>query len=380
VSVRKRQLKHGCVWQVQWRVGGKQFSRQFDRKGDADALEAQIKLDRRRTGDALPPPSDITFETFVRDFQAMRRGLRPASIMRQDGIIKKHLLPRLGALRLPEVKHATIKALVAQWDDDGLAANTIRNHRQLLSQIFKDAYLQELIPRNPVDGIRVPKANQKEIRVLNEAESHRLLDACDDLYGPLIHIALATGMRFNELRNMKWSDVDFEDARVYVRESKTDKGVRDITVEPVDLEILRTHQESCRAQFGEIDSVFVGIKGKPVNYGNFTKRYFLPLLDQIGLGDVRFHDLRRTHATFLFMEGHDAVTITQRMGHRSIQTTMKYYVKANEMMKRAAAKSTYKYMNNVLVPRTFTSRQSPKHSPESRKVSAPRRQSQLAKV
>ena len=370
MSVRKRQLKHGCVWQVQWRVGGKQYSRQFDRKGDADALEARIKLDRRRTGDAPPPPSDITFETFVRDFQATRRGLRPASIRRQDGIINKHLLPRLGALRLPEVKHATIKALVAKWDDDGLAANTIRNHRQLLSQIFEDAYLQELIPRNPVDGIRVPRASQKEIRVLDEAESHRLLDACDDLYGPLIHTALATGMRFNELGNLKWSDVDFEDARVYVRESKTDKGVRDITVGPVDLEILRTHLESCRARFGEIDSVFVGINGKPVNYGNFTKRYFLPLLDQIGLSDVRFHDLRRTHATFLFMEGHDAVTITQRMGHRSIQTTMKYYAKANEMMKRAAAKSTYKYMTNVLRPRKFSTRQSikspTKHSATSR--------------
>jgi integrase len=380
VSVRKRKLKHGYVWQVQWRVGGKQYSRQFDRKDDADALEAQIKLDRRRTGDAPPPPSNVTFETFVQEFQRMRRGLRPTTIRRQDGIISKHLVPYLGALRLPEVKHATITTLVAKWDDAGLAANTIRNHRQLLSQIFKDAYLQELIPRNPVDGIRVPKATQKEMRVLNEEERCRLLDACDDLFGPLIHTALATGMRFSELRALKWSDVDFQDARIFVRESKTAKGVRDITVEPVDLEILRAHQKSCRDQFGATESVFLGIKGKPTNYGNFTKRYFLPLLDQIGLGDVRFHDLRKTHATFLFMEGFDPVTITQRMGHRSIQTTMKYYIKANEIMKRAAAIFSSKHMTNVLLPRKFTPRQLPKHSPERRKVSAPRRKIQLVKV
>lgn len=380
MSVRKRRLKNGYVWQVQWRVGGKQYSRQFDRKNDADALEAQIKLDRRRTGNTPPPPSHITFETFVREFQGMRRDLRPTTIRRQDGIIGKHLVPALGTLRLSDIKHATIKALVARWDDAGLAANTIRNHRQLLSQVFKDAYLQELIPRNPVDGIKVPKAPHKEMRVLDESERNRLLDACDDHFGPLIHVALATGMRFNELRALKWSDVDFHDARIFVRESKTAKGVRDITVEPIDIEVLRAYQASCRDRFGETESVFLGIKGKPINYGNFTKRYFLPLLDQIGLGDVRFHDLRKTHATFLFMNGLDAVTITQRMGHRSIQTTMKYYGKANEIMKRAAAIFSSKHSTNGHLPRTFKPRQPPKHSPDSQKATAPRRQIKLVKA
>jgi integrase len=299
---------------------------------------------------------------------------------RQDGIINKHLVPALGALRLHEVKHATIKTLVAQWDDAGLAANTIRNHRQLLSQIFKDAYLQELIPRNPVDGIRIPKAAAKEMRVLDEEEQRRLLDACDDHFRPLIHTALYTGMRFNELRALKWSDVDFDGARIFVRESKTATGVRDIFVERQDIRVLRDHQAACRDRFGATESVFLGIKGKPLNYGNFTKRYFLPLLGNIGLGDVRFHDLRKTHATFLFMNGCDAVTITQRMGHRSIQTTMKYYGKANEKMKRAAATFSSKHSTNRLIPRTSKLRQRPRHSPDSRKASAPRRKTQLVKV
>lgn len=380
MSVRKRKLKHGYSWQVQWRAGGKQTSRQFDRKEDADALDAKIKLDRRRTGDAPPPPCKITFSAFVRDFQMMRRDLSPKTIRRQNGIIDNHFLPHLGSSTLPDIKHATIKALVAKWCDTSLSPYTIRNHRQLLSQIFKDAYLQELIPRNPVDGIRVPKLNPSEIRVLSEEESHRLLDSSDELYGPLIHVALATGMRFDELANLQWSDVDFRDARIFVRKSKTAKGVRDITVEAVDLEVLRTHRDSCRKSFGESESVFLSPKGKPVNYGNFTKRYFIPLLYRIGLGDVRFHDLRRTHATFLFMEGIDAVTITQRMGHRSIQTTMKYYIKANEIKKRAAAMFSSKYMTNVLQPRKFTPRQLTKCSDENPLAHTPRRQKQSVKV
>ena len=348
MSVRRRKLKHGYVWQVQWYVNGKQHSKHFKLKVDADEWDSYTRLYSRRGGGSLLPSQDRRFADFVEQFQAGRVGLQTTTLRRQKGIIDNHFLPHLGDLKLTEVKYATVKDLVMTWSGQGLAPRTVRQHLQVLGQIFSEAVNQELVLKNPVDGVRSPRANPVKKRILIVRESQSLLKSCNETYKPLIHTALATGMRFNELERLEWRDVDFTKMEIFVRKSKTAAGVRCISINKADINILQAHRKRCSATQNTNDRVFLSPEGRPVNYGNFTKRYFLPLLKQLGLDDVRFHDLRRTHATMLVLAGLDPITITYRMGHSHFSTTMQYYTAADELKKREAAAVSNKYTTTAL--------------------------------
>jgi integrase len=61
--------------------------------------------------------------------------------------------------------------------------------------------------------------------------------------------------------------------------------------------------------------------------------------------NVTFHDLRGTHATILVAEGHDVKVVQERMGHRSITTTLKYYARATEKGKLNAAGAWKRFLS-----------------------------------
>jgi len=345
VSVRKRQLKHGFVWQVQWYEGSRQRSRHFKLKADAIAWDSLMRENKRRGNGYLEPPANPLFEEFVTRFLSTREslGIDEKTHRRQVGIVKNHFLPHIGHLKIAQVRHTTVNGLVADWLRQELAPRTIHQHLQFLSQVFNEAIYQDMLTKNPVDGVRRPRANPVKKRVLTETEAQRLLEACDETEKPFLHFALATGMRFNELAALEWCDVDFNKKNLYVRKSKTAAGIRDISINNSDIEVLREIRRQTTEKHGTSDLVFRSGGGHGVDYDNFTKRRFLPLVKRIGLTEVRFNDLRRTHATMLVLAGLDPMTITQRMGHSHISTTLQYYAAADEIRRREAANVSTKY-------------------------------------
>ena len=70
--------------------------------------------------------------------------------------------------------------------------------------------------------------------------------------------------------------------------------------------------------------------GYPLNYTNFRRRVLIPAFERAGLEGFTLHSLRRTHATMLVAKGYNAKAVQKRMGHSSIETTLKYYAVATE--------------------------------------------------
>jgi integrase len=65
--------------------------------------------------------------------------------------------------------------------------------------------------------------------------------------------------------------------------------------------------------------------GAPIHPSVIT-RYFARLVDRIGMGDVRFHDLRHAYATELFRRGVGAKDVSATLGHASEAFTMRVYI------------------------------------------------------
>src|SRR6186997_1673663 len=76
---------------------------------------------------------------------------------------------------------------------------------------------------------------------------------------------------------------------------------------------------------GPDDLLFATREGTPISRNTFRTRVWRPAVRASGVGfDVRVHDLRHAHASWLLAEGSDLRSVMERMGHAQIQTTQKY--------------------------------------------------------
>ncbi len=171
----------------------------------------------------------------------------------------------------------------------------------------------------------------KRERILTREEERHLLSACR---GPRAHLrpiviaAIDTGMRRGELLSLRWRDVDFEHDLISIQAFNT-KTMRERQVSLTarlsqELQALyeQSPKDSARRVFGILDNV---------------KRSFTAARAAAGLSDVRFHDLRHTHATRLVGAHIPLSEVGRALGHTQPNTTYRY-VNANvETAKRASA-------------------------------------------
>jgi integrase len=211
---------------------------------------------------------------------------------------------------------------------------TVHKELSLLRRIFNVAVSNGWLMKNPFergDSLINPGDEKPRERILTREEEERLLAACTGWNAHLRSIvicALDTGMRRGEIFKLKWADINFEDQIISIQAFNT-KTLRERQVaitSRLSQELFTLWQNSSRNP----DELVFGIITS-------SKKGFVRVRKQAGLPDLRFHDLRHTHATRL-VAGHVPLSEVGRvLGHTQANTTYRY-VNANvETARRAAA-------------------------------------------
>ena len=167
------------------------------------------------------------------------------------------------------------------------------------------------------------RVEAKEMTPLSLEEIPQVLDLANGTeYYSIILTAIHTGMRRNELLGLRWKDVNLDEAVIYLSRSiyrtkggvteyqttKTKSGSRPIDLTPPSVIHLRTlwgKQKIDALLYGyevtEDSPVFIRTKGEPLLPYAVTHG-FKGIVKKLGLDDVRFHDLRHTHATVMLLQ------------------------------------------------------------------------------
>jgi len=339
MSIHKIQGKKGISWKVRHRFNGRQFSTTFRTKGAAQRFESELDIDRDGIRGLTRDQRKITFAELAASWTRLKDPEHATRTkMRRDQILRDHLLPKLGDLPIRNIKTSHFRELLAGWREQGLAPYSIRNHIALARPIFKMAIEDGIITKDPTAGLKFAITPRRASIVLSQNDCHTLLLNIDDAYRPAFYTLLATGVRISELISLKVGDVDFGNKVLRIRKSKTKFGIRDIALSTNDLAVLRAEIRRWSHLGGGADApLFCSERGKQLHYRNMRERVLIPVIRRSGLPRFTFHDLRRTHATMLVAAGMDPKVVQQRMGHASIETTLKYYAQATETGRVAAS-------------------------------------------
>jgi integrase len=301
-------------------------------------------------------PAPITKEVpTVREFAKVyldtsRVQNKPSSVDGKDTVLRVHLLPRLGELRLDQVTYAVIEdlklALARQPIANAerkpgtaipartLSPKTINNCLTVLRRMLVIARKRGLIDVVPeVEWLKSPRP---DFDFLDFEEADRLLAGSDGEWRTMILVALRTGLRQGELLALRWQDVDLIAGRLLVRQNvvrgkigtpKSGKP-REIALGDEVRAALKSH----RHLRGPL--VFCDVDGHMLTKGELKS----PLVNacrRAGLRHVGWHKLRHSFASHLAMRGAPLKAIQELMGHSTIQMTMRYAHLAPEVARDA---------------------------------------------
>jgi integrase len=275
--------------------------------------------------------------------------VRQSTYDRDANLVKNHLKPALGRIKLKNLSPAHVQGFYRDRLDSGLSASTVHKLHAILHKALARAVTWHMVPRNVTETVVSPQPAPREMRPLSPAETRRLLDAaCGERFEALYVLAITTGMRQGEILALKWSDLDLEDpenatvsvrrtltrngGRVALGDPKTKKSRRAIRLTPQAVEALKAHLDR---QLREIEILgdryedrgllFTTNTGGPINPSNLRQRNFSPLLRKAKLPHIRFHDLRHTCATLLLTQGTHPKFVQELLGHATIAITLDTY-------------------------------------------------------
>ncbi|HVE91931.1 MAG TPA: tyrosine-type recombinase/integrase [Actinomycetota bacterium] len=308
-------------------------------------------------------PTGLTVEAYLADewLPFKRTQVRPTTFDSYEGIMRCHVVPRLGSRRLVDVTPRDLERLYEELRAGGLSPRSVQYVHVLVRGAFRRAVERGQLARNPADVVRPARAtgagDRKEMRTWS-AELVRafLTFVQEDRLSPLWHMAFHTGMRRGELLGLRWEDVDLEARKLSIRQQlvascgyevrvhapKTGRS-RQIWLDTQTAAVLKrwkARQAAERLEWGSAwnDSglVFTREDGR-YHHPDRISKVFERLTAAAGLPRIRLHDARHTHATLLLQAGTHVKVVAERLGHSSIVVTMDTYSHAIPSMEAEAA-------------------------------------------
>lgn len=336
-----------------------------DRKAQQEAAEqeaAKIQTVRQYGERVFMPAKKITVSENTRDnFQRA---------------LNNHIYPALGDKKLPEVTSADITAFFLSKQEDGLSIASVIKLYTITNLLFKMAYLDDTIDRNPMDKVQRPRPRKDEkggaeVEAFTAEELKYILSCMDNepvKWQAMIRLMIDTGIRRGEACALRWESIDFatntatisgnlcytKAKGVYLDTPKSGK-TRDVYFSAATAKLLKRLQDE-QKEDAQRRAARLTKEGKPLDLMKvaipefvFTEkgyctpmhpqspgRYLAKFGDRYGV-EIHPHKLRHSFASVAITNGADIASVSEVLGHADKSTTLRMYTHANEESKRRAA-------------------------------------------
>jgi len=351
-TLRKRGTRRDGTtrWQARWRHPYQphtRVERQFRTKVEAEAWLA--KQDAEAFNGHLASPAqraaDVTWDEIIATWLDSSVNVHPGTRKRYERIARTYMVPMFRK-RPAETTTADVQRWVnALAEDHNLAPGSIQNVFSAFRRACNVGVNADLLARNPTRGVRLPRVPRADRTILGPEEITRLAMAHDRHWRTLIYTAAYTGLRAGELMALRWSDLsltpgDGRPSSLVVARSVREIGrefvvglpkngrTRTVALPPfLARRLSRLRRRVVGLGEGPDGLVFTTSRGYAWRQNGWYKREFKPaaLRALPAKPNLRFHDLRHTHASMLISAGANPKAVADRLGHHSAAFTLTVY-------------------------------------------------------
>lgn len=378
----------------------KRIIKTFDRKKDADAFQAQVRVDLGK-GTHVPASKSPTVVEAGRNWIDSCGDLERTTVDGYQQHLNLHINPYLGGLKVS----ALTVAVVRDWQDklrkgvpapgqmkgEPRTADMVKRVTTSLGSLIGDAVERGHVGTNVVRNLRANRKRGKERKAERRAkgrlkigvdiptptEIDAILRAAAGRWRPLLLVAIRCGLRASELRGLPWSDVDLKKGEIHVRQRadaynrigppKSESGERGVPIPPATIKALKEWKLKCpRNARHELQYVFPNGEGNIENHANIVTRGLAPTLIAAGVTSPALdsdgkptliakysglHALRHFFASWCINRKVDGglelplKIVSERLGHSNIAITADLYghlfPRADDSAELAAAEGEF---------------------------------------
>jgi integrase len=363
MSVRKREWvtrsgEEREAWVCAYTDGqGDRHIQTFDRKKDADAFQASVKVDVGR-GVHTAPSKSITVAEGCRLWleTGAANGLERTTLDSYRQHASLHIVPLLGGVKLSALTTAAIRDLEDKLRAKKVSPVMVRRVLTSLGSMLADAQERGLVAQNVVRNLRSNRRGKDTKRrdgklkvgvdIPTREEIRALVEHLSGRWRPLLLCAIFTGLRASELRGLTWADVDLRRGELHVRQRadrygvigkpKSHAGERTVPLSPMVVNTLREWKAKCPK--GTLGLVFPNGAGNVENHQNILQRGFFPAQVAAGITDAKgnakytgLHALRHFYASWCINRRADGglelplKNVQERLGHSTVVLTSDRY-------------------------------------------------------
>ena len=280
--------------------------------------------------------------------------------------IDHHVTPRLGDVPLCKLTSLDIQQFYKDLLEHGriredtkdkkpgLSSTTVHGIHVMLKSALKRAVQERLIPYNPAEFCIPPKITKPELQVIPSERYQSYLAAAEQRgVLPMFYLELSTGLRKGEIAALLWSDYDAQTKTIHVTKQylfynghgtvsppKSESSIRYVSIPDEAARLLEQEHEKHPNNPYMFPSPITGEMYHPDAIVKIHRK----ICKDIGLENVRFHDLRHSFATTALQSGVDVKTVSTMLGHSSAGFTLNVYTHSTSRMQQEAARIVGKVM------------------------------------
>lgn len=290
--------------------------------------------------------------------ESQKINIKESTCARYHQIIYTHLIPDLGAFKIQELNSKLIEKYLSQLIDHGrldgtggLSAKTASDILTVIKTSIEYAKYNDYPIQCNLDKICV-KQQKDEMRVLSIEEQQKLTSVLLEETDPIkfgVLLSLYTGIRIGEVCALKWGNLNVElgilsvketmqrikdtsnhsvsKTKIVITEPKSKCSTRDIPLTPFIIDIAKSFRCNNNA------FVLTGDMNRFVE-PRTMQNHFKLIIQESHICDANYHLLRHTFATRCIELGFEVKTLSEILGHSSVNITLNRYVHSSLSMKK----------------------------------------------
>lgn len=331
------------------------------------ARKGMIDMISELNNGAYVEPTNQTLEKYMKTWlEHKEKRVTNGTYNHYKTYAENHIIPGIGHIKMQDLRAIHLQKFYDSLiDNSNLSKRSIHHIHRIISNCLNTAVKMGEIQTNiasVVEPVKVPKTEQnywdvEEVNVfLDNAKGH--------IHYVAFYLAIFTGMRQGEILGLKWDCIDFDSKKIYVHRSikrvgssgelkdlKNSSSYRSITMSDNLMEELKKHKViqsehkmKYRKDYDDQGFVVATKQGTFVLPHNISRAFRL-IRNKLELKQIRFHDMRHTHASLLFKENVHPKIVQERLGHSSIETTLDTYSHMLPNMQESAAQKLDEMFN-----------------------------------
>ena len=329
--------------------------RGFDKKWEAERCEAKQKLGTENEEAEIVAPSvvvsekePVLFHDVALDFVRYKElDVEYGSYKKIESAVKNVIIPNTKNKEMSKIVESDCRKFKEYLHTLDYVSKYKNNFLNIYIAIFKHSkvyfsnqndptYVLEKFKRTYDETLR---KREKESNIWGLEEFDSFIECVDkDMFKELFVVLYYTGLRLGEALALTWDD--FENGKLDVKKSLTRKtknrgfeikqpknvsSIRVVSIGRNLTEYLTEFKQREMRLYGFRNGWYMFGRTKPLPQTSID-RVKHKAVSLSGVTNIRIHDLRHSHASYLIGSGINIVAVSKRLGHSDVNTTMKTYV------------------------------------------------------